>query len=73
MNNIFENRELLMKIVRTRMPYGKYKGWLLLDLPEPYLSWYNSKGFPAGKMGEMLNLMYEVKLNGLEGMLKKLL
>jgi uncharacterized protein (DUF3820 family) len=53
------------------MPYGKYKGRQLLDLPEPYLVWYHSKGFPQGKLGAQLALIYEVKLNGLEGMLRR--
>ena len=53
------------------MPYGKYKGRQLLDLPEPYLVWYHGKGFPHGKLGAQLALIYEVKLNGLEGMLRR--
>ena len=48
------------------MPYGKYKGKDLIDLPEHYIVWYNNKGFPKGKIGEMLQLVYELKLNGLE-------
>jgi len=55
------------------MPFGKYAGRKLLQLPEPYLVWFNSKGFPEGKLGQQLALMYEVKLNGLETMLKPLL
>jgi hypothetical protein len=53
------------------MPYGKYKGRQLLDLPEPYLVWYHGKGFPQGKLGAQLAFIYEVKLNGLEGMLRR--
>jgi uncharacterized protein (DUF3820 family) len=68
---MLDNKQYLIKVLKTRMPYGKYKGRLLIDLPEPYLSWYHSKGFPKGQMGEMLHLMYEVKLNGLEEMLRK--
>jgi uncharacterized protein len=70
---MIDNKQYLIKILKTRMPYGKYKGRLLIDLPEPYLSWYHAKGFPKGQMGEMLHLMYEVKLNGLEDMLRKAL
>ena len=54
------------------MPYGRYKGRILCDLPEPYLAWYHQKGFPKGKLGERLALLYEIKLNGLEYLLKGL-
>ena len=62
----------LLEAINQVMPYGKYKGRQLLDLPEPYLVWYHSKGFPKGKLGTQLALIYEVKLNGLEGMLRRL-
>ena len=57
---------VLLKIARTRMPFGRYKGRLLIDLPEPYLVWFAKKGFPGGELGRMLNILYEVKVNGLE-------
>jgi uncharacterized protein (DUF3820 family) len=66
------NPEQLKDLVTMRMPFGKYKGWIMFDLPEPYLVWYHSKGFPAGKLGEMLGTLYEIKLNGLEYLLKPL-
>lgn len=66
------NEELLAAINQT-MPFGKYKGKKLLELPEPYLVWFHGQGFPNNKLGSQLALMYEVKLNGLEGMLKPLL
>ncbi|MFA8436833.1 MAG: DUF3820 family protein [Marinifilaceae bacterium] len=59
-------REMLLKLARTRMPFGKYKGRLLIDLPEPYLVWFRQQGFPKGQLGDMLATVYEVKLNGLE-------
>lgn len=62
----------LEKLAKTKMPYGKYKGYFLIDLPEPYVVWYHNKGFPSGKFGDMLRLIYEIKLNGLEDLVKKL-
>ncbi len=56
-----------------RMPYGKYKGWLLVDIPEPYYTWYRQKGFPEGSMGMYLQSMYEIKLNGLEYLIRKII
>jgi uncharacterized protein (DUF3820 family) len=66
MQEIFPNKELLIELANTRMPFGKYKGRLLIELPEPYLVWFNQKGFPSGKLGTQLAQMYEIKLNGLE-------
>lgn len=66
------NTQILNDLVTMRMPYGKYKGWILCDLPEPYLVWYHSKGLPAGKLGQILGTLYEIKLNGLEYLLKPL-
>lgn len=66
------NPELLSQLVTMRMPYGKYQGRLLCDLPESYLVWYHSKGFPEGKLGMMLHTLYEIKLNGLEYLLTPL-
>ena len=65
-----DNKDLVEAINQV-MPYGKYQGCQLLDLPEPYLVWYHSKGFPESKLGAQLALIYEVKLNGLEGMLRR--
>jgi uncharacterized protein len=65
-------KHVLEEITTLKMPYGKYKGWLICDLPEPYLVWYNQKGFPKGKMGQLLATIYEIKLNGLEDILKPL-
>jgi hypothetical protein len=55
------------------MPFGRYAGRKLLQLPEPYLVWFHQQGFPAGKLGQQLALMYEIKLNGLESLLQPLL
>ena len=56
----------LVQLANMRMPYGKYKGKLLIHLPENYLVWYKGKGFPTGKLGRQLELMLEIKTNGLE-------
>jgi len=70
---LLADQQALIAAVNQTMPFGKYAGRKLLQLPEPYLVWFHSKGFPEGKLGEQLALMYEIKLNGLEGMLKPLL
>lgn len=71
-NSITENREFLIGLAKTQMPFGKYKGRLLIDLPEPYVVWLSQKGFPKGKLGDMLKAVYEIKLNGLEYLFKPL-
>ncbi len=67
-NNVFppETESLLLELAKARMPFGKYTGRLLIDLPEPYIVWFAGKGFPAGKLGRMLETVYEIKVNGLE-------
>jgi len=64
--------ELFLKLAKMRMPFGKYKGRLLIDLPEPYVVWFSQKGFPEGQIGEMLRIIYEIKTNGLEYLFKPL-
>lgn len=72
--NLLElDQQLLLEAVNQVMPFGKYKGRRLLELPEPYLVWFHGQGFPNSKLGQQLALMYEVKLNGLEDMLQPLL
>jgi uncharacterized protein (DUF3820 family) len=56
----------LLELARMRMPYGKYAGRLLIDLPEPYVVWLAGNGFPKGKLGDMLRTIHEIKVNGLE-------
>lgn len=62
----------LEKLANMPMPFGKYKGRILMDLPEPYLVWFAGKGFPEGELGILLQILYEVKLNGLEDVLRPL-
>jgi uncharacterized protein (DUF3820 family) len=62
-------QEYLLQLVRARMPFGRYKNVLLVDLPETYIMWFARKGFPKGKLGGMLQSLYEIKLNGLESLL----
>jgi uncharacterized protein len=63
---------LLLTLVKMRMPFGKYEGRILCDLPVSYLEWFANKGFPKGKLGMLLETMYEIKLNGLEELLQPL-
>lgn len=63
---------MLTAMVAT-MPFGKYRGQRLIDLPEPYVVWLSQQGFPTGLLGQQLALIYEIKLNGLETMLKPML
>ncbi len=62
----------LSKIANTPMPFGKYKGRALLDLPEPYVVWFYQQGLPPGELGRLLGLLYEIKLNGLEDLVRPL-
>jgi uncharacterized protein len=64
-NNQEPNGQLLLELVRMRMPFGKYKGVILSDLPVSYLEWFAREGFPAGKLGMLLATLYEIKINGL--------
>lgn len=64
------NREILIKLVTQKMPFGKYKGRRICDIPEHYLVWYQAKGFPEGELGMLLHTIYEIKLNGLEYLLR---
>lgn len=64
--------EDLEKLVRTRMPFGKHKDMLLCDLPGSYLAWFAREGFPAGEIGQLLQLMHELDHNGLKDLLAPL-
>jgi len=66
------NPKLLLELVSFQMPYGKYKGTLICNIPEFYLIWYKQKGFPKGKLGVLLETMLEIRINGLEYLLTPL-
>nr|WP_321403631.1 DUF3820 family protein [uncultured Desulfobacter sp.] len=71
MGIVLEPDKLAFKsLAKAQMPFGKYKGRLLVDLPEPYLVWFSRQGFPPGKLGEQLQTVYEIKRNGLEYLFK---
>jgi len=69
---ISPDQNILLSLVTEKMPYGKYKGTTISNLPEYYLIWLHRQGFRKGKLGMMLNTMYEIKLNGLEYLLTPL-
>jgi len=73
MKNLFD-QDYLIKLANTKMPFGKYKGYDLINLPEHYIVWYKTKGFPPGTLGigRMMSEVYELKLNGLEDLILKL-
>jgi len=60
------DKKVFIALATTKMPFGKYKGLPLVDLPERYLVWFSQKGFPQGTLGELLRIVYEIKRNGLE-------
>ncbi len=66
MHDLPVDHQQLLDLAEMKMPFGKYAGRLLIDLPEPYVVWFAQKGFPKGRLGEMLAIVYEIKVNGLE-------
>ena len=72
-NNILSSDpKVMLKLARYKMPFGKYQGYLLIDLPEPYVVWFANKGFPKGELGTLLAIVLEIKVNGLEYLFKPL-
>jgi uncharacterized protein (DUF3820 family) len=69
---LFMDPNFLLKLANARMPFGKYSGRLLIDLPETYLVWFARQGFPDGEMGKLLASLYTIKENGLEELLRPL-
>ena len=64
------NQDDLLALANMAMPFGKYQGRILMDLPEDYLLWFQGKGLPEGRLGMLLGLCLEIKINGLEGILE---
>jgi uncharacterized protein (DUF3820 family) len=69
MEQIKPDSQILVDIILTRMPFGKYKGTFISEMPVHYLEWLKNKGFPPGKLGMMLSSVYEIKVNGLTSIL----
>jgi len=70
--NLVSDPEVLLKLSRYKMPFGKFKGSLLIDLPEPYVVWFAGEGFPDNELGKMLGIVHTIKVNGLEYLFKPL-
>jgi len=67
-----KNQQKLIDLAHTKMPFGKYEGYYLIDIPEYYIVWYRNKGLPNGTLGEQLQMVYELKLNGLEDLIRNI-
>lgn len=68
--SIQPNHKALLELAHAKMHFGKYKGYFLSDIPEYYLVWYRQKGFPEGKLGQHMSEVFELKLNGMEQLLR---
>jgi uncharacterized protein (DUF3820 family) len=66
------DKQNLIKLARVRMPFGKYQGKTIIDLPEEYLLWFAKKEFPAGELGILMQLALEIRINGLESLVMPL-
>ena len=66
------DHDFLIQTANMKMPFGKYKNSYLSEIPEFYIIWHKNKGFPQGKLGKMMELVYELKLNGMEDILRRI-
>ena len=71
-SSLISDPEILLKLAKYKMPFGKFKGSLLIDLPEPYVVWFSGEGFPEGELGKLLGIVHTIKVNGLEYLFKPL-
>lgn len=65
-------KQHLIELANYKMPFGKYKDEFLVNIPEYYYAWFRQKGFPAGKLGKLMEEMHEIKINGLESLIRPL-
>lgn len=70
--NVRPDKEFLVDLAKAKMPFGKYKDYYLVNIPEAYYTWFKQKGFPPGKLGKQLQAMHEIKINGLEDIIRKI-
>ncbi|WP_431158370.1 DUF3820 family protein [Winogradskyella poriferorum] len=66
------DKNALIELAHYKMPFGKYKGSYLIDIPEYYFTWFKQKGFPQGKLGVMMTQMHDIKINGLDEIIRKI-
>ena len=74
-NSVFDKETLqqqFLKLASWKMPFGKYAGRVLIDLPEAYLFWFEKNDWPTGELGELMKLALELKISGTDGLVKKL-
>ena len=67
------DEEALITLANTKMPFGKYAGRYLVDLPETYVLWFKGKGYPEGKLGDQMRAIEEIITNGLEDLIRPLI
>jgi uncharacterized protein (DUF3820 family) len=72
MEDPISDKTLLLKLIDTPMPFGKYKGRMLIDLPEAYLLWFQKEGFPNGQIGQLLQLALEIEVSGSKSLVRSL-
>jgi len=72
MDDVMLDKSLLLKILVTPIPFGKYQGRMIIDLPEAYLLWFQKEGFPKGEIGKLLQIALEIEVSGSKDLVKSL-